>query len=98
MELVFVVEFWCREEAKVPEKPEIFEQYAEECGRRAERAHAPDIRAIFEELARDWRELARLRRRLDADRGRAAHRPSAPPAARTQRGRQPDPPNNGMDR
>ena len=47
--------------------PEVFEAYAAECRRMAELASDREVRITYLELADGWEELARLRRRIEAD-------------------------------
>jgi len=48
--------------------PDQMEDYAEECRRRAAAATDRSLKNIFDELARGWKELAALRRRIIAER------------------------------
>lgn len=54
----------------MPSKAEKFERYAEECQRRADTAIDPQARAVFRDMAVQWRELASSIRNLRADAAR----------------------------
>jgi hypothetical protein len=49
-------------------QPQLFERYARECERRAEAANNRTLRALFLDLAAEWRELAGLRETLSLER------------------------------
>jgi hypothetical protein len=48
-------------------KSETFEAYAEECARRAAAVNDRQLKALFSDLALQWRELAATTRMLQAD-------------------------------
>ena len=48
-------------------QPELFESFARECERRAEAANDRTLRALFLNLAAEWRELAGLRKALSLE-------------------------------
>ena len=51
----------------MPKRPDQMEEYATECRRRAAAVKDPALKKTFNEIARQWEELADLHRRMEAD-------------------------------
>jgi hypothetical protein len=56
----------------MPGNPETFLANADECDRRADTVRNGRLRELFRQMARQWRELARLNRSIEADAKHAA--------------------------